>query len=205
MPIAMHVYIAFVVTTLIIMSVPDASKMLILSRSASGGTFAGLFTLIGVKAAEAIQVVLVSFGLSWLIVSYPYVFEAVTVLGAAYLIYLGLRRWRAASRRIAEPSSQGSDFLTGFMISIANPKTLIFLAALFPHFLNHAHPVDAQFVVLGTTFLLIATCLDLPLVLGGGLVERFFRSPRVEDVLKRFNSGVLLTAGVFLMGLLVFR
>ncbi len=56
----MHICIVFVVTTLIIMIVSDASYMLILSRPASGGNFAGFFTLIGVKAAEAIQVVLVS-------------------------------------------------------------------------------------------------------------------------------------------------
>ncbi len=205
MPIAMHVYITFVVTTLMIMSVPDASKMLILSRSASAGVSAGFLTLVGVKTAEAIQVVIVSFGLSWLILSYPYIFEVITVLGAGYLIYLGICRWQAASKSIVESGKEGSDFLTGFSISIANPKTLIFLAALYPHFLSHTLPVAPQFFVLGGTFLFIATLLDLPLVLGGGIAEHMIRSPRIHNLLKRFNGGVLLTAGVFLMGLLIFR
>ncbi|WP_093178637.1 LysE family translocator [Pseudovibrio sp. Tun.PSC04-5.I4] len=187
------------------MSVPDASKMLILSRSASGGASAGLVTLIGVKVAEAVQVILVSIGLSWLIVAYPSIFEGVTLIGAIYLVYVGIKTWQADNKQSRQAKRRGSDFLTGFSISLANPKTIIFLGTLFPHFLNHAAPLDIQFALLGTTFLVIATLLDTPLVIGGGLVERLIHSPQILDWLKRLNSGVLLVAGVFLMGLFIFK
>lgn len=194
----LEVYLGFLAVSAIVIVVPGPNVTLILATSALQGMRSGFMALLGTTIAQAIQVALVALGLVWLVQTYAGVFEIIRYIGAAYLIYLGIQAWRSASKPLPKAPSDGQTVRTGFLVGLANPKSLTFFAAFFPQFINPVLPAEPQFAMLAVGYVLLALIIDAGYVVAGGLGNRFLATNRARLWLGR-GSGIVLAGGGLLL------
>ena len=193
-------YIGFLLISLVIIIVPGPNVTLILATSALQGMRAGFMALMGTTLAQSIQVTLVAFGLVWLVQTYSDAFVVIRYLGAAYLFYLGLQAWRSASLSTPQMQSSSQTFRKGFLVGLANPKSLTFFASFFPQFINPTLPSAPQFAVLAVSYIVLAFILDAGYVIAGGMGNRFLATNRSRYWLGRTSGVVLMGGGIALAG-----
>ncbi|MEX0349232.1 MAG: LysE family translocator [Paracoccaceae bacterium] len=151
-------WITYVATVLLMMSTPGPSQLLMLSNSAANGLKRGLFTAAGDLAANLLQMLAAGFGLAAVIAASGTALAVIKWLGVAYLVFLGLRMIvKAQSKSSCTPvrTSRKALWLQGFVTSAANPKAVVFFAALFPLFIDGELPFWQQFAVLSATYLVL--------------------------------------------------
>ena len=195
----LDLYLAFVAACVLLIVIPGPNVALIVANSVAHGVRYGLVTVAGTASAMVLQLSLVVVGASTLLGLLASVFDRLRWLGVAYLLWLGLRTWRAASTDLsgvaAEPRSAVAIFGRGFLVSLTNPKTLIFYAAFLPQFITAetAH-ATGQLVLLSGTFLGIAILLDGVWALLAGRLRSVLRARgRLRN---RLTGGLLMGAGV---------
>ena len=187
-------YLSFLVISFIIIVVPGPNVTLILATSALQGMRSGFMALLGTTIAQSIQVTLVALGLVWLVQTYSTIFDVVRYIGAAYLIYLGVQAWRSASEPLPSKNSATKTIRKGFLVGLANPKSLTFFAAFFPQFIDPTIPAEPQFAALATSYVILALIMDAGYAVAGGLGNRLLATDRARLWLGR-GSGVVLTGG----------
>ncbi|MDH3646583.1 MAG: LysE family translocator [Gammaproteobacteria bacterium] len=193
---------AYVATVLLLMSTPGPSQLLMLSNSMGGGFPRSTATAAGDLSANLIQMIVAAAGLAGIIYSSAEVFLAIKWAGVAYLIYLGVNLFRkkmdAEATKVHANRSLKSLYWQGFVTSAANPKAVIFFAALFPQFLTPTDPMLPQFAVLSATYLLI----DGSFLLVYGRLAGWI-STRLQAHAGHFNrvAGLMLIAAAILLGL----
>ena len=197
-------WILYVGTVLLFMSTPGPSHLLMLSVSLANGFQRSLATAAGDLTANAIQILLAGLGLAAVVTASSYGFAVIKWGGVAYLVWLGVRqvlaswRWRQGDMP-APATSLRNLWFRGFVTSAANPKAVVFFAALFPQFLDPRKPLAAQIAILGLTYIVIdGTFLAAygkgASWLGVRLKERY--RPLVDRV-----AGASLSAAAVLLGL----
>ena len=154
------VWTFFIGTVLLMMSTPGPSHLLMLSTSASNGFRRSLATAAGDLTANAIQILLAGFGLAAILASSRYGFAIIKWGGVAYLVWIGIRTIRASFNNDGdaikiEKTSLKRLWLRGFITSAANPKAVVFFAALFPQFINPNLALVPQIFILGMTYIVI--------------------------------------------------
>ena len=153
-----EVWLAYVGTVLVLMITPGPSQLLMLSNSIGNGFKRSLATASGDLSANLLQMVVASLGLASLIVKAHTLFLFIKWAGVAYLVYLGAKIVLSSGNGKKSGSRRTSIkklYLQGFLTSAANPKAVIFFAALFPQFIDPSLPLFTQFVVLSATYLTI--------------------------------------------------
>ncbi|MBT2788522.1 MULTISPECIES: LysE family translocator [unclassified Halomonas] len=155
----MEIWFLYVSTVFILMSTPGPSQLLMLSNSIASGFQKSLFTAAGDLSANFLQMIVASIGLVSIVQQSSDFFVVVKWAGVAYLSYLGLRlifSKKANSANLAsQVRSSRSLYWQGFVTSAANPKAVIFFAALFPQFINPTEPLLSQFAILSATYLIM--------------------------------------------------
>ncbi len=198
-----ELWLAYVTTVLILMSTPGPSHLLMLSNSLGNGFNRSLATAAGDLSANIVQMTVASLGLVSLIHSSQEFFVVIKWVGVSYLIFMGVTKFRkrfdpsvAVRSRVRTLRSL---YWQGFMTSAANPKAVIFFAALFPQFVNPAAPTGQQFVILGVTYLIVDACF---LAIYGGFAD-WIESRFRHHVGHHMNqiSGALLVGAAILLGL----
>ena len=190
----------FIAATLALLLVPGPAVLYITARSANQGRLAGIVSVLAIETANFLQVVAATLGLSAILLSSALAFDVVKYLGAAYLIYLGIRKLL-----VAEQTREGGQIKTeslsriywqGFIINLLNPKTALFFFAFLPQFVNPARgDVTAQTLLLGVLFVALAIITDsLYALLASSLADRM-RSNR------HFLNGQRYFAGLVYVGL----
>ncbi|WP_170476767.1 LysE family translocator [Ruegeria arenilitoris] len=152
------IWITYVATVLLLMSTPGPSQLLMLSNCAVNGLGRGIFTAAGDLTANFLQMLAAGLGLAALIAASGSALTVIKWLGVAYLIFLSVRTILRAERKamqIAALASRKSLWLQGFITSAANPKAVVFFAALFPLFIDSALPFWSQFAILSATYLIL--------------------------------------------------
>jgi homoserine/homoserine lactone efflux protein len=194
----LDLYFGFVLASTILILIPGPNVSLIMANSIAHGTRYGLLTVIGTSSVIIVQLGLTVLGLSATLGMLATWFEWVRWIGVAYLLYLGIRQWRAPpvdlTRTRPQPRSVRAIALRGFLISLTNPKTLLFYGAFFPQFLSPGAPFAPQVMVLSVTFFVIATGLDSMWALLAGRL----RGPlAIRGTLRnRLSGGFLIGAGI---------
>ena len=192
----------FCSAALVLLVIPGPSVLYIVTRSLDQGRRAGLVSVIGTHTGSLVHVAAAAFGLSALIVSSALAFSAVKYAGAAYLIWLGIRRWRAGDRTVAAATSgstaMSSLFRQGVIVQLLNPKTAVFFLAFLPQFVDvERGSVTVQIVVLGVVFIVLGLLSDGTYALAasaiGGMLRRSVRARRAE---RYVSSGVYVGLGV---------
>jgi threonine/homoserine/homoserine lactone efflux protein len=161
-----------------------------------------VWTVVGNAIGEYVQVIAVAFGVGALAERSVAVFTAMKLLGGAYLIYLGVKTFRerrSLAAALAAPTAPRSDrraFLEGWSVGVTNPKTVVFLAAILPQFVDRGTGnVPVQILLLGAVFAAIAVASDTIWAMAAGGVRLWFaRSPRRLELIG--GAGGLAIAAV---------
>jgi len=159
-----HLYF-FIGTALALLLIPGPAVLYITARSASQGRMAGLVSVLAIETANFMQAVAAALGLSAILLSSALAFDAVKYLGAAYLIYLGIRKLLAGENgtedEAVKQESLARIYWQGFAVNILNPKTALFFFAFLPHFVDPAKGnVTGQTLLLGAIFVGMAIITD---------------------------------------------
>jgi len=157
----------FVGATLVLLLVPGPAVLYIVTRSMSQGRRSGLLSVVGIELGNAVHCLAAALGLAALLASSPLAFSAVKYLGAAYLIWLGLRRLLSREEgglasQAARPADPSAAVLRqAFTVAVLNPKTALFFLAFLPQFASPARGlVTVQMLLLGATFVGLAFVTD---------------------------------------------
>lgn len=192
----MNLYLAFVLASTILILIPGPNVAVIVGTSIRHGTRSGLITVAGTSAAQAIQVAVTVLGMTALLILLSQWFEWLRWAGVAYLVYLGVRQWRAAPDNVEQPSAPAAPPLMwrGFVVSLSNPKTMLFHAAFLPQFIDAAGDPAAQLALLAVTFVVIAAVLDSVWALLAGHVRGVFNVSGM--LLNRLSGSLFIGAGI---------
>ena len=194
---SLELYLAFVGATAVLILMPGPNVALIVANSVAHGMRYGLVTVAGTSSAMVVQLALTVIGMTTILAVMADWFEWLRWIGVAYLIYLGLQAWRAPAvdltRAPPQPRSSRAIFLRGFLVSMTNPKTLLFYGAFLPQFVSAEASLVPQLVLLSATFLCVAVLLDSAWAL---LASRFRAALAVNGKLRnRLTGSLLIGAG----------
>lgn len=178
--------LAFAAMSFLLIVIPGPSVLFVISRALAQGRRAALTTVVGNTAGAYALVVAVAFGVGAVVERSVLAFTVIKLVGAAYLVYLGVKAWLERGSLRAAISGASSEqgglrtFWEGFVVGVTNPKTIVFFAAVLPQFVDRAQgAVAAQMLLLGLVFNLIAVASDLVWGLAAGTARDWFaRSPR---------------------------
>jgi threonine/homoserine/homoserine lactone efflux protein len=187
----------FVVAALVLLVVPGPSVLYIVARSIEGGRSAGLVSVLGVQTGAMVHIAFAAVGLSAILASSAVAFSVVKWLGAAYLVWLGLRhifgRDEEGGDVAVEPARLSRVFSQGVIVNVLNPKTALFFLAFLPQFVEPSRGgVPAQIALLGITFVALALCTDGLYALLSGSAADWLRR-RNEN--SRFRRGQRYVSG----------
>ena len=198
------VWLTFLAASFAISLSPGAGAVAAMSAGLNHGFRRGYFMSFGLILGIWTQVCVVSLGLGALIAASSLAFTLVKWLGVAYLVYLGIRQWRAPARPLvaeggdAQAVTRRALVLRGWMINAVNPKGTVFLLAVVPQFLDLVQPLAHQYLVIGATL----GCTDL-IVMGGytvlaAKVLRLLKSPRQMRLMNKTFGSLFVFAGALL-------
>jgi len=184
----------FVVASVVLLLTPGPAVLYIVARSVQQGRAAGLASVLGIHLGTIVHIAAAAVGLSALIVSSALAFAVVKYLGAAYLIWIGLRtlmtREPDAEAPAPPPARLGRVFRDGFVVNLLNPKTAIFLLAFLPQFVDPAEgAVHWQILLLGLTFMGLGILSDGMFALAAGTAGEFLRRSRGFLKVQRWFAG----------------
>lgn len=189
----------FIFAALALLLVPGPAVLYIIARSASQGRAAGLVSVLAIETANLIQATAAGLGLSAILLSSALAFDVVKYLGAAYLIFLGIRKLLSSDNEAEEEIKQESlrqIYWQGVAINILNPKTALFFFAFLPQFVDPAlGNVVAQNLLLGMIFVGLAIVTDSLYAL---VISSFADTLRGN---RRFQTGGRYFAGLVYVGL----
>lgn len=197
----LHVYIAFVVATAIMIALPGPSVLLTVAHSISFGWQHALATVAGATIGIAVQLIVAAVGLSSLLNVVAEAFEWLRWAGAAYLVYLGIKQWRSAGDPLELDTSSVSKanlLVQGVVITIPNPKSLIFIAAFLPQFIDATRPLGLQFTIIVSTFLVITFTVTSVWAMVAGSVSGVLQSKRATRSVLQTAGGLMVIAGISL-------
>ena len=195
-----HSLIVFGAASLALIAVPGPSVVYIVMRGIGQGRRAGIVSMLGIETGALVHVAGAALGLSALLASSATAFTAIKYAGAAYLVYLGVRKWRERSGDEvpdSEPASGSRLFLEGVIVNALNPKTALFFLAFLPQFVDPARgAVALQALVLGAVFVVLAVLSDSVYALAAGsLGDRWRSSARHRRRMSRTQGGVYVGLG----------
>ena len=189
----------FVGTSLALLAIPGPAVLYVVTRGLDQGRRAGLVSVLGVETGTFVYAVAAAAGLTGLIAASEIGFTIVKFAGAAFLIYLGVRKLfeRDVEPQAPSPRAHSRLFFRGVLVQLLNPKIAIFFLAFLPQFVNSSRPIALQILVLGTIFTLLATLTDSGYVLLAGAVgARLRTSRRARRGLAKLSGGVYIGLGV---------
>lgn len=197
-------FLLFVGASLLIAIVPGPNVMLVASRALAHGFRGALPAALGLSVAAAIYLAITVIGLTAMIAAFPRALTVLRMLGACYLVYIGVRMLAAALAHAdpagtpAPPVSRASLFVQGFLTCFSNPKALLYWSAFLPQFVRPGADFAQQMLMLGATGIVLEA-----LVLGAyaalaAAASRLLRSSRKRQRLEMLAGAVLITLGASL-------
>ncbi len=196
----------FIAMTFVVSATPGPNMLYVMTVSAREGVRAAVVAMAGCMTALLIMMSLSAAGLGALLQSFPAVFDALRLAGAAYLAYLGVKCWRAPVHDAPEPDAQGATtsvalvsatadatiYRQGFLVAASNPKAILFAAAFFPQFLNPAQAQLPQFAILLATFTFIEVAWYFVYAVSGQRLSVYLRRATVMRAFNRLTGGVFV-------------
>jgi threonine/homoserine/homoserine lactone efflux protein len=197
---SLQLYLAFIATCIALALLPGPIVTLLIATGLRHGTRAALINIAGVQVGLAIVIGIVAIGLTTLMATLGYWFDWVRLAGAAYLVWLGIKLIRSPVEGVesdAPPPPRGGFFLQGLLVSLSNPKVLVFFGALIPQFIDMSRDHASQVALLGVTFMVMAGMTDGLYALLAGRARSFFSARRTRLV-SRVSGGFMIGGGIWL-------
>lgn len=190
----------YVLACLLFSAIPGPGVSVVIANSLAGGTRAGLFTILGTQLSMLSMVFIVAIGLEAVMALVSGAFEIIKLAGAAYLIWIGWKMFRSTGQLALEEGATlpvGRYIWQGAVINWSNPKTLLFLSAFLPQFVDMSQPAFGQIMLLGLIVMAVATLSDSFYAVVAGRARFFLTAARVRMV-NRVSGMILMAGGVWL-------
>ena len=198
---SLSLWLGFLLAAILIAISPGPGAAASMSTGLRYGYASAVRVILGLQTALIIQLAIVAIGLGALLTTSVLAFNVVKLLGAAYLIWLGIQKWRAAPEAVDDSRAPGQPsrlFFEGLLVNITNPKAIVFMAALTPQFIDPARPQALQFLILGATMCGVDSVVMSGYALLATRLRRWLHSARALKAQNRFFGGVFVGAGVLL-------
>lgn len=195
------VWLGFLAAAIVIAVSPGPGAVLSMSTGMRHGYRAAFTAILGLQAALLIQLGIVSVGFGALLAASETGFAAVKLVGAAYLVWLGIQRWRTlpqAVGTVAAPLPGRSLFAQGVMVNLSNPKAIIFIAALVPQFIVPSASLLPQYLTIAATLCLTDLAVMSAYALGAARLGRWLGDPAAIRLQNRLFGGLFVSAGAAL-------
>ncbi|HEV7134446.1 MAG TPA: LysE family translocator [Gaiellaceae bacterium] len=199
---SLSTYAVFVATCLVLLAIPGPAVLYVVSRSIEQGRTAGLSSVLGITTGTLVHVTVATVGLSSLVLASSVAFDTVRFAGAAYLVFLGVRRLltRTPEEVAAEraPRTLRKLYTQGVVVNLLNPKTIVFIFAFIPQFVDvQSGHVWVQIFLLGLTFAGLGLMSDsLYAIVAGTIADRLRGSRAIARFERWFGGGILIGLGV---------
>lgn len=184
----------FAAASLALAVVPGPAVLYIVAQSVPGGRRAGAVSALGIATGGLFHVMAAVVGLSAILAASAEAFTVVKLLGAAYLVWLGIRTLMSRDERIGGRPAEatlGSTYRRGVVVNVLNPKTALFFLAFLPQFVDPDGSTRGQLAVLGVLFVVIALASDLVWALLAGTAGTMLRRSRTFLRIQRYVSGTI--------------
>jgi len=199
----LETWLAFVVAAWLISLSPGAGAISCMAAGMRYGYARAMWNILGLQLGILFVLAIVAAGLGAIMAASTTLFAAVKWLGAAYLVYLGIRQWRAPAAPVTEAGANVTGtprqlVMRGFLVNATNPKGIVFMLAVLPQFIDPALPQLPQYVVCGATLFFT----DLVVMSGytglAARVLRLLREPHHVRWVNRTFGGLFVAAGAVL-------
>jgi len=195
-------YAVFLATAIVLLLIPGPAVLYVVTRSIEMGRAGGLASVAGITTGTVAYVTLAAVGLSSLVLASTAAFDAVKYVGAAYLFLLGVRR--LLGRGLEQPGEEAVPrtrrraYTQGVFVNLTNPKTIVFVFAFLPQFVDPNAPhAWLQVLALGLSFALLGFLSDSMYALAAGTVaDRLRGSTGIAQVQRWVGGGVLVGLGI---------
>jgi threonine/homoserine/homoserine lactone efflux protein len=196
-----QVWSAFVIAAAIVLVIPGPTILFVISQAISHGRRAVMPLVAGVTLGDFTAMTLSLLGLGAVLSASAAFFSVLKWIGAAYLIYLGIKLWRSnpekhAIRFPVTKTSNRSLFKSAFFVTALNPKSIAFFVAFLPQFISRQSDTFFQFLILGATFLFLASFNAALYALFAGRLRDKLQNSTVRRWLNRCGGSVLICAGL---------
>ncbi|HNP17726.1 MAG TPA: LysE family translocator [Fulvivirga sp.] len=195
---------AFLLAGIILNLTPGTDTMYILGRSISQGKKAGILSALGIATGALVHCMFAALGLSIILAKSALAFEIVKYVGAAYLIFLGIKMLISKSdgkfdlKKGNENVNYRKIYLSGILTNVLNPKVALFFLAFLPQFINPTHAQSfVPFLILGLTFVLTGTIWCLALATFSSKISNKIRQNyKIKKWLDKITGGIFITLGI---------
>lgn len=192
----------FIVMTFFVSATPGPNMLFVMSIAARHGLRVAVMAMAGCMTALLIMMSISAAGLGALLQAFPTVFEALRLMGAAYLAYLGVQVWRSPVNDTSTETTEmaptapvantGAIYRQAFLVAASNPKAILFAAAFFPQFINPQAAQLPQFAILLTTFAVIEVSWYFIYAASGKRLSAYLQRPAVLRAFNRATGGVFV-------------
>jgi homoserine/homoserine lactone efflux protein len=196
-------WLAYFIATLVICVSPGPGALSSMSAGMKYGFARGMWNLAGLQAAIVVNVFAIWLGLGALLVASTTAFDIMKYLGAAYLIYLGIQKFReepvpfeqiAVQTNFKDTSPFGI-FKQGLLVNLTNPKGLLFLAAVLPQFVDPSKPTAIQYAILGGTMVMVDVLVMIGYTALASTILRMLKDPNHIRWTNRGVGSLFVAAG----------
>jgi len=192
----------FVIASLALAITPGPTMLLAMSNGIAGGMRAAGWGIAGASLGSTIVIATVALGLGSVLAASEYLFNAIRVFGVVYLVWLGIKLWRAQPTDVAsELTAAAAKPLGGRLalarslaVALSNPKSLLFFAAFLPQFVDTTRPQGMQYLILGAVFVGIDTCVMLGYAMAGTQAVRWLSQRSLRALNRGCAAGMWLLA-----------
>ena len=206
---SLHTWLLYIATVGVISAIPGPNMLLVMSHGARHGLRRSTATMAGCLSALLLMMGVSAAGLGALLQAWPAVFHTLRLVGAAYLVWLGVRTWRAAAQPGAQAGAQPQQAATprpaersawglyrnGFAVASSNPKAILFAAALLPQFIDPQARALPQFGALLGSFAVIEVSWYLVYAASGAQLGRWLGRVGVARAFARVTGGLFVGFG----------
>jgi threonine/homoserine/homoserine lactone efflux protein len=207
---SLHTWWLFAATVFVISAIPGPNMLLVMTHGAQHGLRRSGATMAGCLSALVLMLSVSAAGLGVFLEAWPTMFNALRLIGATYLVWLGIKAWRAPVDETPAADADASDikadrpraawsmFRNGFLVASSNPKAILFAAALLPQFIDASRPKLPQFGVLVATFAVIEVSWYLVYAGFGTRIGAKLKSRNVARMFNRLTGGVFVGFGAMM-------
>jgi threonine/homoserine/homoserine lactone efflux protein len=200
-------WLPFAIASAILVAIPGPTVLLVISYALGHGRRFALVTTAGVALGDLTSMTASMLGLGVILAASAALFTALKWVGAAYLVYLGIKLWRAPALAAEAPDTADTAdtaetrtsriFAHAFAVTALNPKSIIFFVAFVPQFIDPHAAAASQIVIFEATFVLLGTLNAFCYAMLASAARRAIRSARVQRIVNRTGGTLLIGAGIF--------
>ncbi|AEG04920.1 LysE family translocator [Sinorhizobium meliloti] len=201
-------WFAFAAASAVLLAIPGPTILLVISYALGHGRKIAGATVAGVALGDFTAMTASMLGLGALLATSAAVFTVLKWIGAAYLVWLGIKLWRAPVGNDSGSTVETSPaerplriFLHTYAVTALNPKSILFFVAFLPQFLDLSRPLFAQMAIFETTFLILATINAALYAWLAAAAGSTIRKPNIRRIVNRLGGSLLIGAGFLTAGL----